>query len=105
MVGHRPKTWVKWLALAEWWYNSTYHNAIKMSPFEALYGTQPRQLCLPASHGSSNDIVQGFQVKREAMNQLLCDAILSSQQKYKHYADTKRQEAQLQVGDLVFLKL
>lgn len=34
----RPKSWHKWLSLAQWWYNSTYHTAIKRSPFEALFG-------------------------------------------------------------------
>lgn len=32
---------MKLLSWAEWWYNSTYHSAIKMSPFLALYGYKP----------------------------------------------------------------
>ncbi|KAJ0856477.1 putative nucleotidyltransferase, Ribonuclease H [Helianthus annuus] len=35
MVMHDPKTWVQWLSLAEWWYNTTWHSAIKMTPFKA----------------------------------------------------------------------
>ncbi|KAB2020140.1 hypothetical protein ES319_D07G047100v1 [Gossypium barbadense] len=27
MSGERPQDWVKWLPLAEWWYNSTFHTA------------------------------------------------------------------------------
>lgn len=34
----QPKTWHKWLPMAQWWYNSSRHSAIKLSPFEALYG-------------------------------------------------------------------
>ena len=33
--------WVQWIHLVEWWYNSTYHTTIKMSPFESLYGYPP----------------------------------------------------------------
>jgi hypothetical protein len=33
--------WHKWLHLAEWWYNTTYHTSTKMTPFEALYGYPP----------------------------------------------------------------
>ena len=31
----------KWLHLAEWWYNYTYHTSAKMTPFQALYGYAP----------------------------------------------------------------
>ncbi|XP_022727912.1 uncharacterized protein LOC111283615 [Durio zibethinus] len=34
----RPKTWAQWLPLAKWWYNSSYHFALKMTPFQAFYG-------------------------------------------------------------------
>lgn len=36
MTFEKQKNWVRYLALAEWWYNSSYHRAIKMTPFEAL---------------------------------------------------------------------
>lgn len=44
MTGHRPKEWNKWLSLAEFWYNSNYHSALKMAPFKELYGYEPPQL-------------------------------------------------------------
>lgn len=105
MVSHRPKLWGKWLPLAQWWYNTTYNSAIRRSPYEALYGTQPRQICIPAGSKSSVDSVLDWQAKREAMNQLLKESITAAQNKYKQYADSKRTEAVLQVGDMVFLKL
>ena len=33
--------WVKWLPLAEWWYNTSFHTVAKMTPFMALYGYHP----------------------------------------------------------------
>jgi len=36
-----PKQWSKWLPLAEWWYNTTYHNIVKASPYEIVYGQVP----------------------------------------------------------------
>jgi IS30 family transposase len=30
--------WAQWLPLDEWWYNTSYHIATHMTPFEAVYG-------------------------------------------------------------------
>ena len=76
-----------------------------MSPFEALYGTKPRQLCIPSEHRSSVDCVLEFQINREAMNQILKDAIHTAQNRFKQFADRKRHEVSFAVGDYVYLKL
>jgi len=34
----KPKNWNRWLSLAQWWYNTSYHNSIKRAPFEAFFG-------------------------------------------------------------------
>lgn len=47
MTCDRPKQWAKWLPLAEWWYNTTYHIVLQMTPFEALYGYPPPHLTIP----------------------------------------------------------
>ena len=39
--------WVKFLPLAEFSYNNSYHSSINMAPFEALYGRRYRSpICL-----------------------------------------------------------
>jgi hypothetical protein len=40
-VSSTPRKWVKWLSLAEIWYNSSFHTTLKCSPFKALYGWDP----------------------------------------------------------------
>jgi hypothetical protein len=37
-----PGDWAKWLHLAEYWYNTCYHSALKLTPFKALYAHAPR---------------------------------------------------------------
>jgi len=32
-----PKEWSKWLALAIWWYNTSYHSASQLTPYEIVY--------------------------------------------------------------------
>lgn len=44
MVFQNPKDWMNWLSMAEWWYNTTYHTSLKVSPFEALYAYHPSQI-------------------------------------------------------------
>lgn len=50
MCSRFPRKWSEWIPLAEWWYNTTYHSAIKRSPFEALYGYSPPQLGYDSPH-------------------------------------------------------
>lgn len=46
MCSDRPTSWSKWLPLAEFWYNTTYHSAINTIPYEVLYGQAPRFIYL-----------------------------------------------------------
>ena len=35
-AGRRPSSWLQWLPWAEYWYNTSYHTATKMTPFKAV---------------------------------------------------------------------
>ncbi|XP_027368238.1 uncharacterized protein K02A2.6-like [Abrus precatorius] len=54
-----PHEWSKWLPLAKWWYNTTYHSTIRTSPYEVVYGQQP-PVHLPYLPGESR--VEQFEV-------------------------------------------
>nr|GEW16251.1 putative mitochondrial protein [Tanacetum cinerariifolium] len=41
MCGEKPKEWVKWLSLAEFWYNTNYHTSTKTTPYEVVYCQTP----------------------------------------------------------------
>ena len=41
----KPHRWVEWLSFAKYWFNSNFHTALKLTPFETLYGFPP-----PRSH-------------------------------------------------------
>lgn len=56
MTHMKPNKWVRWLSMAEWWYNTNYHQSIRMTPFEALYGYEPLQIGLgPYLQGASTE--------------------------------------------------
>ena len=52
IAGQLPHSWSKWLALAEFWYNTNYHSRLEMTPFQALYGI-PLSLQIPYFSGDS----------------------------------------------------
>jgi hypothetical protein len=58
MVFQSSRKWHKCLALAEWWYNTNYHSAIKTTPFEALYGYSPPHLPTSSIPKGNNLAVQ-----------------------------------------------
>jgi hypothetical protein len=47
VVQDNPRHWKKWLSLAEFWYNSTFHSSLGCSPFKALYKTEPNFCFMP----------------------------------------------------------
>jgi hypothetical protein len=40
-VSDKQTQWFKWLPLAKWWYNTSFHTITKMTPFMELYGYHP----------------------------------------------------------------
>jgi hypothetical protein len=103
MAQENPKLWRRWLPLAEFWYNSTYHTALECSPFKALYGHDPNLGALPAVEDQSP--VAGVLSDRTSHLEVLKQHLAAAQNKMKLYADTKRSEREFQVGDKVLLKL
>jgi hypothetical protein len=51
VTGDQPRTWVDWLSWAEYCYNTSFHIALRTTPFEVVYG-RPPPLLLPYSFGT-----------------------------------------------------
>ena len=105
MCSDKPHLWSKWLPLAEFWYNTTFHSAIQMSPFEAVYG-QPPPVHLPYLPGESKVAVVARSLQeRENMLLVLKFHLLRAPHRMKQFADSHRTERSFEIGDLVFVKL
>ncbi|KAD4384730.1 hypothetical protein E3N88_24898 [Mikania micrantha] len=101
----KPLQWVRWLPLAQWWYNSTYHSSIQMSPYEALYGFKP-MIHIPYIPGDRNvAAVEELHRDREAMIQSLKANLQAARNRMKQMADIHRTERSFKVGDWVYVKL
>jgi hypothetical protein len=105
MVQAIPTQWAKWLALAEYWYNTTTHSAHGKPPFEVLYGYAPRHFGISVtSQCTTNDLEQWLKARAD-MQTIIRHNLARAQQRMKHQADKHRQERVFQVGDWVYLKL
>ncbi|OWM70560.1 hypothetical protein CDL15_Pgr014233 [Punica granatum] len=105
MTGDRPASWAKWLPMAEWWYNTTYHSSTGMTPFEGLYGFQPPIHMPYFPNDSAVAAVDIYMRDREGMIQTLKHHLQRAQSRMKLQADKKRTYREFSIGDMVFLKL
>lgn len=105
MCHAKPLLWSKWLALAEYWYNTNFHTATRLTPFEAVYGQAP-PVHLPYLPGESKVAVVARSLQeREHMIQFLKFHLLRAQHRMKLFVDQHRSEKVLEIGDYVYVKL
>ncbi|KAJ0854088.1 putative nucleotidyltransferase, Ribonuclease H [Helianthus annuus] len=100
-----PNNWVKWLPLAQWWYNTTFHSAIKMSPHEALYGIKPNIHIPYIPNDTDIEAAEVFHRDREGMIQKLKANLQVARNRMKQQYDNRRTEREFIPGDWVFVKL
>ncbi|GJU00139.1 retrotransposable element Tf2 [Tanacetum coccineum] len=79
MCGEKPKEWIKWIPLAEFWYNTNYHTSTKTTPYEAVYCQ------IPPIH--------------------VAVTYLENRHRMRNQANKHRTNRQLEVNDWVYLKL
>jgi len=100
-----PQKWDQCLPLAEFSYNNSYQESIKMAPFEALYGRRCRT---PLNWSETGErTIFGPDMVQEAEEQVrLIQANLKiAQSRQKSYADKRRDPLVFKVGDHVYLKV
>lgn len=105
MTFQEPQRWLSWLSLAQYWYNTSFHTSLKMSPFQALYGYLPPQvseLSVPG-HIASDAATTLFD--KETILKQLKKNLQDAQVRMKMYADKNRSDREFQVGDMVYLKM
>jgi hypothetical protein len=98
------QSWDKCLPCAQFSYNSSYQESIKMTPFEFLYGRKCRTPLFWNEPGENQ--IFGPDILREAERQvqMVRENLKLAQSRQKSYADNRR-ELRFQVGDFVYLKV
>ncbi|KAK8933854.1 hypothetical protein KSP39_PZI015295 [Platanthera zijinensis] len=100
-----PRTWTSWLHLAEYCFNTSYHSASKLTPFEVVYGRPPPSLSSYKPGGTAVAAVDRALRDRDRTLATLRENLRTAQDRMKAQADRHRTEREFQVGDEVFLKL
>jgi hypothetical protein len=97
--------WDKHLPLAEFSYNNSYQESIKMSPFEALY-EWPCHTPLSWSEFRER-VIFGLDIVTEVEEKVkqIQANILTAQSCQKSYADKRRRPLEFEVGDHVYLRV
>lgn len=66
-----PAKWSQWLALAEYWYNTSFHSSLGQSPFLTLYGHEPKHFGTDISQACKSSDLQGWLEERSLMQSLV----------------------------------
>nr|GFA36441.1 reverse transcriptase [Tanacetum cinerariifolium] len=69
MTGETPKDWVKWIPLAEYWYNTNYHSALDTTLYEDVNGQTPPMHILDMAKDSPVEVVDRTLQAREQVVQ------------------------------------
>jgi hypothetical protein len=86
-VHDHPHKWRQWLALAEFWYNTTYHTALDCSPFKILYGYTPPVMAVPWLREEGDMDVTTWLQERQVASELLRERLAQAQNRMKQMAD------------------
>jgi hypothetical protein len=97
------KSWDKCLLYAEFSYNNSYQESLKMSPFEVLYGRKCQTPLFWNEPGENQ--VFGPEILREEERQVQVIRENLKLAWQKSYFDHRRKKLSFHVGDFVYLKV
>jgi hypothetical protein len=104
-VAGQQRVWVKRLHLGEYYYNTTHHMSIGMSPFKALYGYDSLTFMEIVFGDSKAPMAKEWIQESQDILRELKDHLQRSQNQQKFYANKHRVERSFEVGDFVYLRL
>jgi hypothetical protein len=99
------RSWDKSLSYAEFSYNNSYQESLKMAPFEMLYGRMCRTPLFWSEAGEWK--VFGPDILQEAEKQIrmVRENLRVTQSRQKSYVNHRRRDLSFEVGDFVYLKV
>ena len=102
---NKPKAWYGWLPWAELWYNTSFHTAARMTPFQVVYGREPPPLLRFEKGAVPVSAVEQQLVERDLILDELKAQLKRAQEVMKKRADGSRRDIKFKAGDWVYVKL
>jgi hypothetical protein len=99
------RSWDKSLSYAEFSYNNSYQESLKMAPFEMLYGHRCRTLLYWSEAGERKMFGPDILQEAEKQVHMVRENLRVAQLRQKSYTDHRRRELSFEVGDFVYLKV
>jgi hypothetical protein len=108
LVTEHHSQWDNILPQAKFAYNDSVNRSIEQSPFQVVYGMQPRGISELRDSEQTATRSASAEEFAEAMKELhsqVKERLQNSSQEYKRRADQNRRQLQFEVGDLVLAHL
>ena len=97
--------WKEFIPWAEYWYNTSHHASINMSPFEVVYGRPPPVLSTYEKGMARNEEVERELLARNEIIAKVKKELEKAQGRMKKYYDQGRRDVTFEPGEYVYLKL
>jgi hypothetical protein len=108
LVTEHHSQWDNIFPQAEFAYNDSVNQSTEKSPFQVVYGMQPRgvsELRDLEWTATSSASAEEFTETMKELHSRVKEWLLESSQEYKHRADQHRRQLQFKIGDLVLAHL
>jgi hypothetical protein len=99
------RSWDKSLPYAEFSYNNSYHESLKMASFEMLYGCRCRSPMFWYETRERKVFRPDRLQEAEKQVRMVRENLRVAQSRQKSYANHRRRELRFKVGDFVYLKV
>jgi hypothetical protein len=98
ITGDRPRAWVDWIAWAEYCYNTSYHLALKTTPFKVVYDRDPPPLIPYQQGAAATPTIEEMFHERDCFLAEVGDRLLQGQEHARRFYDGHHQDLEFKVG-------
>jgi transposase InsO family protein len=105
ITGDRPRAWLDWLPWAEYCYNTSFHSALRTTPFQVVYGRPPPPLIPYELATARTTTVDALLQERDEFLADVKARLLQAQEYAKHFYDAHHRPLEFNIGDWVWLRI